>query len=170
MLSIALVLLAQTQATLSPYAGQESRAIKALSAEELHGLREGAGLGLGKAAELNGYPGPKHVLELAQELGLSPVQQVEAGSLFVEMQADAIEHGARVIEEEAALESLFRAQEIDDASLREQLARIASARADLRLAHLKAHLKMKNLLSERQAMRYNHLRGYSSGTPLHGHH
>ena len=50
---------------LSPYAGQQTRAIKALSPEDLAGLLNGEGRGMAKAAELNGYPGPVHVLELA---------------------------------------------------------------------------------------------------------
>jgi hypothetical protein len=50
---------------LSPYAGQQTRAIKALSPEDLAGLLNGEGMGMAKAAELNGYPGPVHVLELA---------------------------------------------------------------------------------------------------------
>src|SRR5262245_46650234 len=44
--------------TASPYAGQEQRAIKALSDEEIRDLLEARGMGLAKAAELNPYPGP----------------------------------------------------------------------------------------------------------------
>ena len=57
--------------TTSPYAGQEQRAIKALSDEEIRDLLDARGMGLAKAAELNSYPGPLHVLQLANELGLS---------------------------------------------------------------------------------------------------
>ena len=42
----------------SPYAGQESRAIKALSDSEIDDLANGRGMGLAKAGELNGYPSP----------------------------------------------------------------------------------------------------------------
>ena len=41
--------------TASPYAGQERRAIKALSEEEIRDLLEARGMGLAKAAELNSY-------------------------------------------------------------------------------------------------------------------
>ena len=34
-------------------------------------LKAGRGMGLALAAELNGYPGPSHVLELADKLKLS---------------------------------------------------------------------------------------------------
>ena len=48
----------------SPYAGQESRRIKSLSEQDIAELRAGRGWGLAKAAELNGMPGPAHLLEL----------------------------------------------------------------------------------------------------------
>ncbi|MGH7485986.1 MAG: hypothetical protein ACREMY_10365, partial [bacterium] len=47
----------------TPYAGQQSREIKALSQEEAAGLLAGKGMGFAKAAELNGFAGPAHVLE-----------------------------------------------------------------------------------------------------------
>src|SRR5215469_14793256 len=47
-----------------PYAGQEARTIKALSDDDIAALRKGEGMGMAKAAELNGYPGPVHVLAL----------------------------------------------------------------------------------------------------------
>lgn len=44
----------------SPYAGLPAREIKALSPEEIADLAAGRGMGLALAAELNGYPGPRH--------------------------------------------------------------------------------------------------------------
>ncbi len=38
------------------------------------GLENGEGMGIVKYAELNGYPGPKHVLELVNELRLTEEQ------------------------------------------------------------------------------------------------
>ena len=51
----------------TPYAGQQTRTIKALSDDEIAALRNGEGMGMAKAAELNGYPGPIHVLSLAAQ-------------------------------------------------------------------------------------------------------
>src|ERR1700722_7440616 len=64
----------------NPYVGQQARSIKALSDEDIAALRKGEGMGMAKAAELNGYPGPAHVLELASQLALTPdqVQQITA--------------------------------------------------------------------------------------------
>ena len=45
-----------------PYAGQQTRTIKALSDQEVSDYVEGRGMGSSKAAELNHYPGPAHVL------------------------------------------------------------------------------------------------------------
>jgi hypothetical protein len=43
-------------ADVAPYAGQQGRTIKALSSEDVAALRKGEGMGMAKAAELNGYP------------------------------------------------------------------------------------------------------------------
>src|SRR5689334_17464381 len=57
-------------APVAPYAGQQTRTIKALSPADVAALLKGEGMGMAKAAELNGYPGPLHVLTLSQELKL----------------------------------------------------------------------------------------------------
>src|ERR1700757_2891750 len=59
---------------MQPYAGQQKREIKALSEEDVAGYLGGAGMGYAKAAELNGYPGPMHVLELGDRLELTDEQ------------------------------------------------------------------------------------------------
>ena len=77
----------------SPYDGEEQRGIKSMSADEIEALSRGEGMGFAKAAELNQYPGPKHVLELANELELSTEQQEQTSQLFAAMQADAVDLG-----------------------------------------------------------------------------
>src|SRR4051812_13550814 len=84
----------------SSYAGQEARSIKALSSEEISAISTGKGMGLAKSAELNGYPGPAHVLELAPELGLSAQQRRQTELLFRSMQQNAIEIGNALLAEE----------------------------------------------------------------------
>lgn len=54
-----------------PYAGQQQRSITSLSADDQLALRAGQGWGLAKPAELNGVPGPLHLLE--RTLGLEPI-------------------------------------------------------------------------------------------------
>src|SRR5260370_16868302 len=55
-----------------PYAGMESRAIKTLSDQQIADLKEGNGMGLALAGELNGYPGPRHAIDVTNHLLLSP--------------------------------------------------------------------------------------------------
>ena len=65
----------------SGYSGQEDREIKALSVEDTADLLAGRGMGAARAAELNHYPGPAHVLELREQLGLS-AEQIHAVQEF----------------------------------------------------------------------------------------
>jgi len=43
-------------------------------------------MGLAKAAELNHYPGPRHVLDLASELKLSEEQRLRIEQIYNTMQ------------------------------------------------------------------------------------
>ena len=146
----------------SPYAGEESRDIKSLSADDVAELRRGGGWGLARAAELNGMPGPVHLLELSDELGLEADQVDEIRGLYDEMKAEAVPAGERLIEAEAALERFFRDGRTDEAALREAVDAAGRARAELRRVHLSAHLGTPALLSDAQRARYDELRGYAS--------
>jgi Spy/CpxP family protein refolding chaperone len=89
------------------YAGQEARNIKSLSPEEIDAYLAGKGMGLAKAAELNGYAGPSHVLELASQLELTPEQRAETEALFASMQKEASELGRSLVEEERKLSQVL---------------------------------------------------------------
>ena len=91
----------------SGYAGQESRSIKALSEEDIAALRKGEGMGMAKAAELNGYPGPLHVLALAGDLHLTQSQVSRVMAVRNSMSAAALPLGAELIEREHVLDQLF---------------------------------------------------------------
>ena len=111
---LAILLLAATASAFAqsppPYAGQQSRPIKALSDDEVQSYLAGAGMGYAKAAELNHYPGPMHTLELADELGLSPEQRAALASLMKRHKAEARELGAEVVRLERELDALFAQQ------------------------------------------------------------
>jgi hypothetical protein len=66
----------------SSYRGLETRTIKALSQDEIADLRAGGGMRMALAAELNGYPGPAHVLEMADQLNLVTPQRTRVQTLF----------------------------------------------------------------------------------------
>ena len=149
----------------SPYAGEQGRAIKSLSAQDVEGYLSGDGMGLAKAAELNHYPGPKHALALADELELTNRQRGRTQKIFNKMQDEAVRLGERIVEKEGALDALFANEKADPGGTRLLLREIAALQGDLRFAHLEAHLKMKDLLTDEQIQRYDQLRGYDASAP-----
>jgi Spy/CpxP family protein refolding chaperone len=153
---------APTAAPVSAYLGQEAREIKALSADEVTGYLEGRGMGLARTAELNHYPGPRHVLELADDLELTAEQRRQTEALFATMKADAVPLGRRLVELEGALEERFASGAIDEPELRRAVAEIAGTQGDLRVVHLKAHLAQWEVLSAEQRAGYDRLRGYGA--------
>lgn len=145
----------------APYAGFETREIKSLSSQDIEELERGGGWGLALPAELNGRPGPAHLLELQDELALSADQLADITALHEEMRDAAIAAGKRFIAAEAALSDAFALPSLSDETLRELLSEAAEARAELRYVHLSRHLATPGLLSESQIRKYNALRGYS---------
>jgi len=158
--TIAIVLLLSGDPATSPYKGEETRAIKSLAPEQIDQLLNGRGMGLAKAAELNSYPGPMHVLALKEELGLSPEQLVRVQVVFDQMKQNAIELGKQIVDQEAALDAAFAKRAIDDDQLRTRLRKLGELQADLRAAHLAAHLQTRQILDDRQVAKYDELRGY----------
>ena len=156
--------------THQPYAGLQARPVKALSDQQIADLKAGRGMGLALAAELNGYPGPMHVLELATPLGLSDDQRAKVAGLFDAMKREAVPLGERLIGAETALDRRFADKTITASSLGEATRDIASLQGELRLAHLKYHLATLELLTPEQAQRYATLRGYGGSQHAPGHH
>lgn len=151
--------------------GQHGYRIRALSDQEIADYLSGKGMGLARPAELNGYPGPAHVLELARELGLSAEQRDKTEALFKDMQSRAVSAGRALLDEEQVLDALFASRSITSGSLENTLERIGALQARLRLVHLDAHLVQAALLSPAQNARYAELRGHagSSGQTKHRH-
>ena len=164
--SIALALLTGPSSAQShqPYGGLETRPIKALSEQQVADLRAGRGMGLALAAELNGYPGPAHVLELAEPLGLSDEQRAKVHALFAAMKAEAVPIGEKLIAQEVELDRQFADKTMTPAGLEASTDAIGSTNAALRRAHLKYHLATLELLTPAQTQRYGELRGYR--TPM----
>lgn len=156
-------------AELSPYAGQQSRAIKALSQEEVDGLLRGKGMEMAKPAELNSYPGPRHALDLARELGLSAKQVEMLESIQADMSAHARRLGAEVVEAEEILDRLFAERTADPAKVDAAALKVAELQGRLRAVHLKAHLDTTAVLTRDQVRRYDVLRGYTAAPPTEGH-
>jgi hypothetical protein len=169
--AVVLILTTITTFAQTPYAGMQTRPIKALSEQQLADLQAGRGMGLALAAELNGYPGPAHVLELADKLELSADQRAKVQELFASMKQEALPLGSKLIEQETDLDRQFAGHAITPASLKSATAAIAFTQGELRETHLKYHLSTITLLTEGQRQRYSELRGYGDHTtsPMHHH-
>ena len=119
-------------------------------------------MGLALAAELNGYPGPRHVLDLASQLGLTDEQRTRIQQLFDAMKAEAVPIGQALIAAENALNSAFADRTITPEHLLAATASIAELQGELRDTHLKYHLATAALLSPDQIRHYAELRGYTA--------
>lgn len=162
--AVALALVASAaQAQQQPYAGQEQRDLKALSTEEVKQYLAGSGMGYARSAELNQYPGPMHVLELADRLELSDAQRKRTQALMDAHKVEARAIGAKLVETERALEALFQSGSANESALAQAVRAAASAQGEYRLSHLETHRRMRALLNDEQVKRYDELRGYASG-------
>lgn len=161
-------------AAASPYARSDAYpGIQALTPQEVRDLREGNGMGLARAAELNGYPGPKHLLDMQTQIGLTPEQRDTVSRLYARMKERTTALGERVLVEEARLEEMFRTHTATPEALAAQVRAVESLRGELRLAHMATHLETLPLLTREQVARYNAMRGYDAasagGDHLHMH-
>jgi len=148
------------------YAGQQSREIKALSAEETRQYLAGAGMGYAKPAELNGYPWRKcqaiGVLENADGLALTPEQRKQTVALMQAHKEEAKAIGAKLVAAERALDALFRSKSAESASLEQAVRGAAAMQASYRLSHLETHRRMRDLLTTEQIAKYDAFRGYAA--------
>lgn len=148
---------------------QESE-VRGLTPEQIEGLRNGDGMGYALPAELNGYPGPKHVLEFADDLGLNESQREATEQIRADMLGKAKTTGAELVSAYESLDQEFRSQGIDADRLRNLTAEIGTLEGGLRAIHMEAHLHMMTVLTHAQILQYSQLRGYQSdGHSDHGH-
>lgn len=124
---------------------------------ERQAIERGEGFGMAMPADRSGYPGPKHVLELQEQLKLTPEQVAAMGKLIAEMKQKAVERGREVLNAEQRLEQMFAEGRSED-ELREETYRVASLRAELRWVHLRTHLATRKLLTPQQIEAYTHIR------------
>ena len=125
--------------------------------EERASIEKGEGFGMGMPADMAGYPGPRHVLDMAAELGLTAEQHAATEKVFETMQEKAVARGKELFEAEARLEQMFRDGR-PEADLREQSFRVDSIHAELRWIHLSAHLAAQKILTAEQIAKYTRLR------------
>jgi Spy/CpxP family protein refolding chaperone len=145
----------------------QAQELKAISPDRIDQYRAGAGMGYAQAAEQNHFPGPMHVLELADKLGLSAEQRAATERLMQAHKAHARAIGEQIVESERALEALFRAGRVNEAALARAVRTAATLEGEYRLSHLETHRRMRALLDEEQVKRYDVLRGHTG--QLQGH-
>jgi Spy/CpxP family protein refolding chaperone len=121
-----------------------------LNPREARMLREGRGMGMGRVAVRNGYPGPMHVLRNADALGLTEEQVGLSQSLRTRVHERAIELGQLILAAEAELDDLFETRPVDRVEMNAKLQEIAGLRAELRAVHLEAHLAQAEVLTPEQ--------------------
>lgn len=160
------------QMTGSNHAAHATTNKSGVSDEQRRQYLSGEGMGLAKPAELNHYPGPRHVLDVADKLGLSSDQLTATRALFDDVRTRAQALGKQVLAREDELDALFRDQHADADQVRQLTAEIAGLQGQLRALHLTTHVRERALLSAEQVTRYDALRDYAPGespAPLHQH-
>ena len=155
-----LIAVAQMNEASCPLHKQHTEPAKSLSAETVSAYREGSGMGLAKPAELNGYPGPRHILDLGEQLKLTSDQRSRIQAVYDAMHEDAVRLGREIIDLETKLDRAFADKTMTGGQLESLTARIAEKQGRLRAVHLKAHLAAKDVLGEQQIRQYMKLRGY----------
>ncbi len=154
----------------SPYVGQETRGIKALSQDDVNGLLAGAGTpfgGMAKPAELNGYPGPRHVLDAveAEQFNITNEQLILVEELYQSMLNKSIPLGEQIIAVEKEMDDAFSNGTMTMDNLSTWLNESTSLYGQLRFVHLETHLTMVDILTAEQVEQYNEFRGYTSDDP-----
>jgi hypothetical protein len=129
-------------------------------------------MGLARPAELNGYPGPRHVPEAVAEgqMHVTREQHTAVQRIFDRMSMEAKRLGALILTEEQGLEAVFRAGTISPDELQERVARLTALWGELRVVHLRAHLETRALLTLSQMQDYHAVRGYINHDMGHEHH
>ena len=121
-------------------------------------IAQGLGAGMAFAADQNGYPGPRHVLELKDHLRLTPAQEARITALQTAMFAAARPKSARLLDAEARLRGLFADGIADEGRVRAAVAEVERARAEVRLVHLLTHLDTRTVLTDEQRRAYHEAR------------
>lgn len=146
----------------SPYVTQLNSAIRGLSTQEIDNLLNGRGAGYALTAELNSYPGPRHVLDLNRELALSSEQEQQIEVIFRQMDAEAKRVGQEIVELEQQFSNSFAQGTVSESEIEEKTQQLALLYGQYRAIHLQPHLEVQRLLSVEQIAKYDELRGYSN--------
>lgn len=115
--------------------------LSGVSEQEKEMLLKGSGLGAGMIAMMNGYPGPKHVLEMGDELELTAAQRESIGTIYGKVKAESVKLGTELVEKDEALAALFTTGSVSTKDVEKRSREIGELQGRLRAAHLNAHVQ-----------------------------
>ncbi len=144
----------------SSYAHSRGAEVVSLTDDEVRALRQGEGMGLARAAELNHFPGPRHLLDLASDLGLSDAQVQRIRAIHDRMKSQAVAKGEDIIVAEKHLADLFASGDPSARKMTRVTEHLGAMRGQLQAIHLLAHIEAARELSAGQIREYDRLRGY----------
>jgi hypothetical protein len=119
-------------------------------------------MGFAKAAELNGYPGPR-TCSSSRRSSTSRRSNAPIRRRFSTRCRRRLRRWGASWSRPSARSIAVRVEVRDGGSLAAALARIGELQAKVRGAHLEAHLAQARILTPGQTARYVELRGYGSG-------
>ncbi len=134
----------------------------AVTHDDVQAYLTAKGMGMARAAEREGVPGPFHALAMAHELALSPQQMTHTRAVFNRMEAQSSQIGRQIIEQERRLDQLLN-DPLSTARSREQaLQRVGQLHRELRQVHQDAHESQRAILTSEQLARYRSLRAQAA--------
>lgn len=142
---------------------QSGPMLSGISEGEKEALLKGSGLGAGMIAMMNGYPGPKHVLEMGDELELTAEQREKIGSLFAERKASFVEMGQELVEKDERLTAMFASGSVNTRDVEKLSVEIGELQGKLRAGHLNAHVLTWEALTPAQRDKLASMQGMHHG-------
>ena len=139
--------------------GMDGGMLGGVSAQEKEALLKGAGLGAGMIAMMNGYPGPKHVLEMGDELGLTAEQRESIGKTYGKVKAESVEFGTELVEKDEKLTALFASGSVSTGEVEKLSREIGELQGRVRAAHLNAHVETYDALTPAQREQLSSMQG-----------
>jgi hypothetical protein len=145
-------------------AAREGTGIPALSEAQAASYLSGEAMWQARVAELNHYPSPSRVLELAEALEFTDEQRRATTKLHEETRREAIRLGRDLVALEQRLNRIFVWNQATADSITKTVLDIGTLQAQLRLTHLVASIRQKLLLTEEQVRLYDELQGRGMGS------
>ena len=135
-----------------------------VSAQEKEALLKGAGLGAGMIAMMNGYPGPKHVLEMGDELELTAAQRESIGTIYGKVKAESVKYGTELVEKDEELAALFASGSVSTDKVEKLSRDIGELQGRVRAEHLNAHVETFDALTPAQREMLAEMQGMHQGS------